>query len=36
LIISLFEYSFPYGPGSVQVIVFFMFGYSLKQSKQLK
>ncbi len=36
LIISLFEYSFPYGPGSVQVIVFFMFGYSLKQSKQSK
>jgi len=30
--ISLFEPSFPYGPGSVQVIVFFMLGYSLKNS----
>ncbi|MBN2521616.1 MAG: hypothetical protein JXB17_13975 [Bacteroidales bacterium] len=35
LVISLFEYSFPYGPGSVQVIVFFMLGYSLNKSKQV-
>jgi len=32
IIISLFEPSFPYGPGSVQVIAFFMFGYSMKNS----
>jgi len=30
--ISLFEPSFPYGPGSVQAIVYFMFGYSLKNA----
>jgi hypothetical protein len=30
--ISLLEPSFPYGPGSVQAIVYFMFGYSLKAS----
>jgi len=32
LFISLLEPSFPYGPGSVQVIVYFMLGYSLKKS----
>lgn len=32
LIVSLFEPSSPYGPGSVQAIAFFMFGYSLKHS----
>lgn len=32
IIISLLEPSFPYGPGSVQVIVYFMLGYSLKNS----
>ena len=30
--ISLLEPTFPYGPGSVQVIAFFMFGYALKNS----
>jgi O-Antigen ligase len=32
IIISLMEPSFPFGPGSVQVIIYFMFGYSLKNS----
>jgi hypothetical protein len=32
IIISLMEPSFPFGPGSVQVIVYFMLGYSLKNS----
>ncbi len=32
LIISLFEPSYPFGPGSVQVIAFLMFGYSLKNT----
>ena len=33
IIISIMEPSFPFGPGSVQVIVYFMFGYSLNKSK---
>lgn len=31
-IISIFEPSYPFGPGSVQVIAFLMFGYSLKST----
>ncbi len=31
--ISLLEPSFPYGPGSVQVLIYFMFGYSLQHSE---
>lgn len=30
--ISLLEPSFPFGPGSVQVLIYFMFGYSLQHS----
>jgi hypothetical protein len=32
IFISLLEPTFPYGPGSVQVIAFFMFGHSLKNA----